>query len=97
MMLMLCSCVRLGLVSLAYLWHRDQDQLLADMVKDGLDAVLIKVTAMGKEYHVTVMFTLRGCWPTLSSCMSVLLREDCKTVVHSADAFAPVAYLHLTN
>ncbi len=29
--------------------------------------------------------------------MSVLLREDYKTVVHSADAFVPVAYLHLTK
>ena len=48
----LCSCARLGLVSLAYLWRRDQTQLLREMVKAEVEAVVIKVAAMGKELSV---------------------------------------------
>ncbi|KAJ2317213.1 diphthine--ammonia ligase [Coemansia sp. RSA 2702] len=40
-------CDRLGLKMLAYLWHRDQAELLQEMVANGVDAVLIKVAAMG--------------------------------------------------
>jgi diphthine-ammonia ligase len=37
----------LGLVSLAYLWRRNQASLLAEMAAAPLDAVLIKVAALG--------------------------------------------------
>ena len=37
-------CSRLGLVSLAYLWRRDQAELLDQMVDLGLESVLIKVS-----------------------------------------------------
>jgi diphthine-ammonia ligase len=40
-------CQRLGLVSLAFLWEREQDGLLKSMVDFGLNAVLIKVACMG--------------------------------------------------
>ena len=40
-------CGRLGLTSMAYLWRRDQSQLLTDMVDAGLVAAVIKVAAMG--------------------------------------------------
>lgn len=42
-------CARLGLVSLAYLWRRDQSELLAEMIDAGINAVLIKVAALGIE------------------------------------------------
>jgi diphthine-ammonia ligase len=47
-------CSRLGLVSLAYLWQRDQSSLLQEMVHLGkLVAVLVKVAAMGlKKTHL---------------------------------------------
>lgn len=41
------SCSRLGLTSLAYLWERDQHELLTSMIDDGIDARIIKTAAMG--------------------------------------------------
>ncbi|KAJ2769703.1 hypothetical protein IWQ56_002448 [Coemansia nantahalensis] len=40
-------CERLGLTMLPFLWHRDQAELLQEMVAAGVDAILIKVAAMG--------------------------------------------------
>jgi diphthamide synthase (EF-2-diphthine--ammonia ligase) len=37
------SCTRLNLVSLAYLWRRDQAELLQEMIDCQLDAIIIKV------------------------------------------------------
>ncbi len=42
-----CVCTRLGLASLAYLWQRDQSELLAEMVGAGVVAIVIKVAALG--------------------------------------------------
>lgn len=42
-------CVRLGLVSLAYLWRRDQGELLQEMIDCQINAIIIKVAAMGLE------------------------------------------------
>lgn len=40
-------CGRLGLTTLAYLWQRDQLQLMTEMCQSGLDARLVKVAAIG--------------------------------------------------
>lgn len=40
-------CTRLGMTSLAYLWQRDQKELLAEMIQAGLTAIIIKVAAIG--------------------------------------------------
>jgi diphthine-ammonia ligase len=40
-------CSRLGLTCLAYLWQRDQKELLSEMIQAGLTAVIIKVAAIG--------------------------------------------------
>ena len=40
-------CQRLGLVSLAYLWQRDQTDLLQEMLRRGMKAVLVKVASLG--------------------------------------------------
>jgi len=46
----ICSrCDRLGLVPLAYLWKRDQDILLQEMIDSGMNAILIKVAALGLD------------------------------------------------
>lgn len=42
-------CQRLGLTSLAYLWRRDQEELLKEMIDSQLTAVLIKVASLGKN------------------------------------------------
>jgi len=40
-------CRRLNLTSLAFLWQRSQQEVLASMLDAGLDAVLVKIAAMG--------------------------------------------------
>lgn len=42
-------CARLGLVSLAYMWRQPQAALLRGMLDAGIQAVLVKVAAMGLE------------------------------------------------
>lgn len=39
--------MRLGLTSLAYLWHQPQAQLLQGMIQAGIEAILVKVAVMG--------------------------------------------------
>ena len=41
------SCSRLGLVSLSYLWRKPQEELLDEMIKAGMNCVLIKTASMG--------------------------------------------------
>ncbi|ORX92572.1 hypothetical protein K493DRAFT_263323 [Basidiobolus meristosporus CBS 931.73] len=46
-------CSRLGLTSLAYLWRQDQHALLEAMIRANVNAVLIKVAAIGlKPTHL---------------------------------------------
>lgn len=40
-------CSRLGLVSLAFLWKQEQELLLQEMIDKGIEAILVKVAAMG--------------------------------------------------
>ncbi|KAJ3395136.1 ATP binding domain 4 [Entophlyctis sp. JEL0112] len=40
-------CSRLGLTSLSYLWQADQSSLLQSMIDCGIQAVLVKVAALG--------------------------------------------------
>ncbi len=42
-------CARLGLTCLAYLWQRPQQELLAEMIAAGVEAVLVKVAVMGLD------------------------------------------------
>jgi len=45
----LCRCARLGLIALAYLWRQPQAALYQQMLDTNLDAILIKVAAMGLD------------------------------------------------
>eukprot|EP01062_Namystynia_karyoxenos_P059731 TRINITY_DN51153_c0_g1_i1.p1 TRINITY_DN51153_c0_g1~~TRINITY_DN51153_c0_g1_i1.p1 ORF type:complete len:650 (+),score=148.18 TRINITY_DN51153_c0_g1_i1:76-2025(+) len=40
-------CHRLGLISLAYLWQREQDEYMDELAAAGVDARIVKVAAMG--------------------------------------------------
>ncbi len=42
-------CERLGLKSVAYLWNRDQKELLTEMIENKMDSILIKVCTMGLD------------------------------------------------
>ena len=47
------SCARLSLTPLCYLWQRNQDELLSEMIDSGLEAILIKVAGIGlKTSHL---------------------------------------------
>ncbi|XP_044872345.1 diphthine--ammonia ligase isoform X7 [Mauremys mutica] len=111
-------CKRLNLQPLAYLWRRNQEALLKEMISSNIQAIIIKVAAFGldpdkhlgktldqmepyllelcKKYEVHVCgeggeyetFTL-DC-PLFKKKIVV---DSSQVVVHSADAFAPVAYL----
>ena len=45
--LVLRRCSRLGLTPIAYLWERDQKELLGEMVAAGMESVLVKVAGAG--------------------------------------------------
>lgn len=44
-----CRCTRLGLISLGYLWQRDQAELLQEMIDCQIDAILVKVATLGLD------------------------------------------------
>ncbi|XP_020849526.1 diphthine--ammonia ligase isoform X3 [Phascolarctos cinereus] len=111
-------CKRLDLQPLAYLWRRNQEDLLREMISSDIQAMIIKVAAFGldpdkhlgktldqvesdlcelsKKYGVNICgeggeyetFTL-DC-PLFKKKVVV---DSSEVVLHSADAFAPVAYL----
>ena len=44
-------CERLGLKMLAYLWNRDQEELLQEMIDYGIHAILIKTAVIGLNHQ----------------------------------------------
>ncbi|KAI8072649.1 protein E01A2.5 [Gongronella butleri] len=58
-------CERLGLESLAYLWERDQRELLMEMANAGVNAILIKVAAMGLKPQLHLGKTIAEMYPIL--------------------------------
>jgi diphthine-ammonia ligase len=40
-------CKRLGCTCLAYLWRRDQGELLQEMIDCGINAIIIKTASLG--------------------------------------------------
>uniref|UniRef100_A0A8C6WV99 Diphthine--ammonia ligase n=1 Tax=Neogobius melanostomus TaxID=47308 RepID=A0A8C6WV99_9GOBI len=115
-------CSRLGLQPLAYLWRRDQESLLSEMVSADLHAILIKVAAVGLDPEKHLGKSLAEMQPYLKQLSKKYgvhicgeggeyetFTLDCplfkkkividawETVIHSADAFAPVGYLRFTE
>ncbi|NXV16803.1 DPH6 ligase, partial [Cepphus grylle] len=112
-------CRRLDLQPLAYLWHRNQEILLKEMISSNIQAIIIKVAAFGLDPDKHLGKTLDQMEPYLlelsekygvHACgeggeyetftldcplfKKKIVVDSAKVVVHSADAFAPVAYLH---
>ena len=46
-------CLRLGLTPLAFLWRRDQAELLQEMVDTGMESILIKVTSRSPSFPLS--------------------------------------------
>lgn len=113
-------CERLGVTMLAYLWQRDQAQLLKEMIDSGIHAILIKVAALGLEPHKHLGKSLSDIYDHmllmekkygLNVCgeggeyetatldcplfRKKIVIDDSEVVLHSNDAFAPVAYLKI--
>ncbi|KAJ8908715.1 hypothetical protein NDN08_005420 [Rhodosorus marinus] len=63
-------CSRLGLTSLAYLWKRDQRALLREMIDQQVDAILIKVAAIGLHPKKHLKQSIKAMEPYL-----ILLEE----------------------
>ena len=65
-------CARLGLTSLAYMWHQPQATLLQGMIAAGVEAILIKVAALGLVPRRHLGRTLQEMEPHLHKmCRSV--------------------------
>uniref|UniRef100_A0A3Q2QYS5 Diphthine--ammonia ligase n=1 Tax=Fundulus heteroclitus TaxID=8078 RepID=A0A3Q2QYS5_FUNHE len=115
-------CLRLGLQPLAYLWRRDQESLLCEMIKSDLHAILIKVAAFGLDPEKHLGKSLGDMQPYLKQLSNKygvhicgeggeyetftldcplfkkkIVIDEAETVIHSADAFAPVGYLRFTK
>ncbi|XP_068608291.1 diphthine--ammonia ligase [Brachionichthys hirsutus] len=115
-------CLRLGLQPLAYLWHRDQESLLSEMISSDLRAILIKVAAFGLDPKKHLGKSLADMEPYLKQLSrqygvhacgeggeyetftvdcplfkKKIVIDAAETVIHSADAFAPVGYLRFTE
>ncbi|ROI16546.1 Diphthine--ammonia ligase [Anabarilius grahami] len=60
------TCARLQLQPLAYLWRRDQAELLREIISSGLNALLIKVAAFGM-LNISRRRTLVQMSPELSA------------------------------
>lgn len=72
------SCYRLGLTSLAYLWGREQMDLLKEMIDSDMNCILIKVAAMGIW---TILRTIVQAWRWTS----ILGDRWRRTTTNSAD------------
>ncbi|CAL9687104.1 unnamed protein product [Knipowitschia caucasica] len=115
-------CARLGLQPLSYLWRRDQEELLSEMISANVHAILIKVAAFGLDPEKHLGKSLAQMQPYLHQLSKKYgvhicgeggeyetFTLDCplfkrkividamETVIHSADAFAPVGYLRFNQ
>ncbi|CAG8638906.1 1580_t:CDS:10 [Dentiscutata erythropus] len=61
-------CSRLGLTPIAYLWRRNQKELLSEMIDAGINAILIKVAAIGECLKTTHLGkSIKELYPYLCS------------------------------
>uniref|UniRef100_A0A0X3PSF6 Diphthine--ammonia ligase n=1 Tax=Schistocephalus solidus TaxID=70667 RepID=A0A0X3PSF6_SCHSO len=115
-------CKRLHLSSFAFLWRRDQRELLMDIISSKLHAVIVKIAAYGLDIKTCLGSSLSDFAPRLlrlsedpicplNPCGEggefetftfdcplfrhrIVPTQQPTTIMHSDDAFAPVAYLN---
>ena len=92
----MCSCCRLGLVSLAYLWQRDQKLLLEEMLQAGVSAVVIKVACLGLKPTKHLGRSLEEVYPYLCElvCVShtVHMSQECRNRATQTEASVPLVF-----
>ncbi|MGH0140222.1 UNVERIFIED_CONTAM: hypothetical protein FKN15_001628, partial [Acipenser sinensis] len=93
-------CKRLNLQPLAYLWRRNQEDLLREMISSNIQAMIIKVAAFGldPDKHLGKTLDQMEVYLKQFTLIPSLLwvarfRDSSEAVIHSADAFAPVGFL----
>lgn len=59
----LYRCKRLGLTSLAYLWNRDQKELLKEMIDNKMNSVIIKTASYGLKPETCLGRTIEELYP----------------------------------
>ncbi|TRY69704.1 hypothetical protein DNTS_008912 [Danionella cerebrum] len=65
-------CARLDLKPLAYLWERNQADLLREMISSGLQAIVIKVAALGAVCDAQIEISFNPLTVSTDSCLSVV-------------------------
>ncbi|KAN0006896.1 hypothetical protein ACTFIU_005089 [Dictyostelium citrinum] len=60
-------CSRLNLTSYSYLWNRNQDELLREMIDCKIEAIIIKVASMGLIAEKHLLKSINQLYPTLYS------------------------------
>ena len=66
-------CARLGLVALAYLWRRDQAELLQEMIDCHIEAIVVKVAALGLDPTKHLGMTIASLQPHILKMVSHML------------------------
>lgn len=56
----------MGLVSLAYLWNRDQNELLKEMIENKMESIIIKTASFGLEPDFCLGKTIKELYETLA-------------------------------
>lgn len=70
--MMLLRCARLGLVALAYLWRRDQGELLQEMIDCHIEAIVIKVAALGLDPSKHLGMTIADLHPHIVKMVNII-------------------------
>lgn len=76
-------CTRLGCVSLAYLWRRNQTELLQDMIDCGIHAIIIKTASLGLDPSIHLGQTLKQIQPHLLKSVSGCSRERLRFIMNT--------------
>ena len=72
----------MGLTSLAYLWKRNQKELLKEMIDSHIHAILIKVATMGLEPKKHLGKTISEMYPYLLKIVSICIWGVCGNRLH---------------
>ncbi|OQS05273.1 hypothetical protein THRCLA_02572 [Thraustotheca clavata] len=57
-------CNRLGLTSIAYLWRKNQDELMQEMIDAELNSIVVKVASMGLNPRKHLGHSIADLYPT---------------------------------
>jgi len=74
-------CTRLDCICLAYLWRRDQSELLQEMIDCGVNAIIIKTASLGLDPDVHLGQSIAEMQPHL---LESVKKSKCYYYKHDA-------------